>query len=165
MSSALSPNDAKGQKGAQRRNKTKNLNQRKILEGLTPAHSVLLKHSCFRKDADGLSFYSHGLLSLDAAKSGVRRSTRTRSRPLEHWLGERLLYGPIDDSKYTDLAHVSNADFFYDQDLYQNLRSNILQKIHHINLKMPSDSRFNTASSFVHLDFFDTQLIEPALYW
>ncbi|KAG0538482.1 hypothetical protein BDA96_03G239800 [Sorghum bicolor] len=69
LSSTLSPNHDKGQKGAQRTNKTKKLNQRKILG-----------------DA--------GL----AQPSGVRRSTRTRSRPLEHWLGERLLYGPINDT-------------------------------------------------------------------
>ena len=30
---------------------------------------------------------------------------------------------------------VSYAHLFYDQDLYQNLRSNILQQIHHINLE------------------------------
>ncbi|KAL5655859.1 hypothetical protein ACJX0J_035178, partial [Zea mays] len=59
---------AKGQKGAQRRNKTKKLNQRKIL----------------------------GDVDL-ARQSGVRRSSRIRSRPLEYWLGERLLYGPIQD--------------------------------------------------------------------
>nr|AAU04626.1 CENP-C1 [Saccharum officinarum]AAU04628.1 CENP-C1 [Saccharum officinarum]AWY10676.1 putative expressed centromere protein c [Saccharum hybrid cultivar SP80-3280]AWY10701.1 putative expressed centromere protein c [Saccharum hybrid cultivar SP80-3280] len=69
LSTTPSPNHAKGQKGAQRTNKTKKLNQRKILG-----------------DA--------GL----AQPSVVRRSTRTRSRPLEHWLGERLLYGPINDT-------------------------------------------------------------------
>nr|AWY10718.1 centromere protein c/hypothetical protein fusion [Saccharum hybrid cultivar SP80-3280]AWY10727.1 centromere protein c/hypothetical protein fusion [Saccharum hybrid cultivar SP80-3280] len=69
LSSTLSPNHAKGQKGAQRTNKTKKLNQRKIL----------------------------GDAGLEQP-SGVRRSTRTRSRPLEHWLGERLLYGPINDT-------------------------------------------------------------------
>ncbi|XP_058111699.1 centromere protein C isoform X2 [Magnolia sinica] len=31
-------------------------------------------------------------------EAGVRRSTRIRSRPLEHWRGERLLYGRIHDS-------------------------------------------------------------------
>ncbi|KAK9923283.1 hypothetical protein M0R45_031711 [Rubus argutus] len=31
-------------------------------------------------------------------KSGVRRSTRIRTRPLEYWKGERLLYGRIHDS-------------------------------------------------------------------
>lgn len=57
LSSTLSPNHAKGQKGAQRTNKTKKLNQRKILGGLTSAHPVLLKHSYFQKDTDGLRFY------------------------------------------------------------------------------------------------------------
>ncbi|ONM40471.1 centromere protein C 1 [Zea mays] len=68
-SSTLSPNGAKGQKGAQRRNQTKKRNQRKILG-----------------DADL------------ACQPGVRKSSRTRSRPLEYWLGERLLYGPIHDN-------------------------------------------------------------------
>ncbi|KAK9930539.1 hypothetical protein M0R45_027576 [Rubus argutus] len=31
-------------------------------------------------------------------KSGVRQSTRIRTRPLEYWKGERLLYGRIHDS-------------------------------------------------------------------
>jgi hypothetical protein len=152
---------AKGQKGAQRRNKTKKLNQRKILGGFTSGHSVLLKHSCFQKDTDGLRFYSHWLLSLDvdlARQSGVRRSSRIRSRPLEYWLGERLLYGPIQDSKYTDLAHVlAMQTFFYDQDLYQSLMLNILQQIHHINLKMPFVCHFSTASRFFASRPFDTQ--------
>ncbi|RLN25252.1 uncharacterized protein C2845_PM07G15890 [Panicum miliaceum] len=72
MSSALSPNKAKAQKGAQRRNRTKQSNQRKSLG-----------------DA-GLAW-----------QSGVRRSTRIRSRPLEHWLGERFLYGRIHDTMAT----------------------------------------------------------------
>ncbi|CAL4975268.1 unnamed protein product [Urochloa decumbens] len=71
-SSALSPNKAKGQNGAQRRNRTKQLNQRKSLG-----------------DA-GLEW-----------QSGVRRSTRIRSRPLEHWLGERFVYGRIHDTMAT----------------------------------------------------------------
>ncbi|KAJ1284332.1 hypothetical protein BS78_03G196000 [Paspalum vaginatum] len=71
VSNALSPNKAKGQKGA-KRNKTKNLNRRKSLA-----------------DA-GLAW-----------QSGVRRSTRIRSRPLEHWLGERFLYGRIHDTMAT----------------------------------------------------------------
>ncbi|CAO1948367.1 unnamed protein product [Urochloa humidicola] len=71
-SSALSPNKAKGQNGAQRRNRTKQLNQRKSLG-----------------DA-GLAW-----------QSGVRRSTRIRSRPLEHWLGERFVYGRIHDTMAT----------------------------------------------------------------
>ncbi|PUZ55815.1 hypothetical protein GQ55_5G242300 [Panicum hallii var. hallii] len=70
--SALSPNKAKGQKGAQRRNRTKQSNQRKSLG-----------------DA-GLAWHS-----------GVRRSTRIRSRPLEHWLGERFVYGRIHDTMAT----------------------------------------------------------------
>ncbi|XP_022682591.1 centromere protein C isoform X2 [Setaria italica] len=71
-SSALSPNKAKGQKGAQMRNRTKHLNQRKSLG-----------------DA-GLAW-----------QSGVRRSTRIRSRPLEHWRGERFVYGRIHDTMAT----------------------------------------------------------------
>lgn len=72
MSNALSPDKAKGQKGAQRRYKTKKSNRRESLA-----------------DA-GLAW-----------KSGVRRSTRIRSRPLEHWLGERFLYGRIHDTLTT----------------------------------------------------------------
>lgn len=34
-------------------------------------------------------------------KSGVRRSTRIRSRPLEYWRGERFLYGRIHNSLAT----------------------------------------------------------------
>ncbi|XP_018845072.2 centromere protein C isoform X1 [Juglans regia] len=34
-------------------------------------------------------------------KSGVRRSTRIRTRPLEYWKGERLLYGRIHESLAT----------------------------------------------------------------
>jgi len=71
-SSALSPKKAKEQKGAQRRNRTKQSNQRKSLG-----------------DA-GLAW-----------QSGVRRSTRIRSRPLEHWLGERFIYGRIHDTMVT----------------------------------------------------------------
>ncbi|RRT44815.1 hypothetical protein B296_00055521 [Ensete ventricosum] len=33
-------------------------------------------------------------------KSGVRRSTRIKSRPLQFWRGERFLYGRIHDSEY-----------------------------------------------------------------
>ncbi|KAM3349968.1 hypothetical protein ACQJBY_022662 [Aegilops geniculata] len=36
-----------------------------------------------------------------AWQSGVRRSTRIRSRPLQDWLGERLLYGRIHDTMAT----------------------------------------------------------------
>ncbi|ONL93475.1 centromere protein C [Zea mays] len=68
-SSTPSPNGAKEQKRAQRRNQPKKRNQRKILG-----------------DADL------------ACQPGVRKSSRTRSRPLEYWLGERLLYGPIHDN-------------------------------------------------------------------
>jgi len=71
-SSALSPKKAKEQKGAQRRNRTRQSNQRKSLG-----------------DA-GLAW-----------QSGVRRSTRIRSRPLEHWLGERFVYGRIYDTMAT----------------------------------------------------------------
>ncbi|KAF7843311.1 centromere protein C [Senna tora] len=43
--------------------------------------------------------------SLSAAgtswKSGVRRSTRIKTRPLEYWKGERLLYGRIHESLAT----------------------------------------------------------------
>jgi hypothetical protein len=41
-------------------------------------------------------FIGHGT----SWKSGVRRSTRIRTRPLEYWKGERLLYGRIHDSEY-----------------------------------------------------------------
>ncbi|XP_008809133.2 centromere protein C [Phoenix dactylifera] len=34
-------------------------------------------------------------------KSGIRRSTRIRSRPLQYWCGERFLYGRIHDSLAT----------------------------------------------------------------
>ncbi|KAJ6839560.1 uncharacterized protein M6B38_315555 [Iris pallida] len=34
-------------------------------------------------------------------KSGLRRSSRIRSRPLEYWRGERFLYGRIHDSLTT----------------------------------------------------------------
>ncbi|RWW13514.1 hypothetical protein BHE74_00037484 [Ensete ventricosum] len=34
-------------------------------------------------------------------KSGVRRSTRIKSRPLQFWRGERFLYGRIHDSLTT----------------------------------------------------------------
>ncbi|XP_062169442.1 centromere protein C-like isoform X3 [Alnus glutinosa] len=42
-------------------------------------------------------------------KSGVRRSTRIRTRPLEYWKGERLLYGRIHQSLTTviGLKYVS----------------------------------------------------------
>ncbi|XP_062205572.1 centromere protein C-like [Phragmites australis] len=72
MSNALSPNKAKGPKEAQWRNKTKQFNRRKSLE-----------------DA-GLAW-----------QSGLRRSTRIRSRPLEQWLGERFVYGRIHDTMAT----------------------------------------------------------------
>ncbi|CAL4948711.1 unnamed protein product [Urochloa decumbens] len=71
-STALSPNKAKGPKEEQRRKRTKQLNQRKSIG-----------------DA-GLAW-----------QSGVRRSTRIRSRPLEHWLGERFVYGRIHDTMAT----------------------------------------------------------------
>ncbi|KAL5222622.1 hypothetical protein ABZP36_027335 [Zizania latifolia] len=61
-----SPSKGKRQKEAQRRNKKQDLNRRKSLA-----------------DA-GLTW-----------QSGVRRSTRIRSRPLQHWLGERFVYGRI----------------------------------------------------------------------
>ncbi|XP_062215261.1 centromere protein C-like isoform X2 [Phragmites australis] len=72
MRNALPPNKAKGQKEAQRRNTTQQLNRRKSLA-----------------DA-GLAW-----------QSGVRRSTRIRSRPLEYWLGERFVYGRIHDTMAT----------------------------------------------------------------
>lgn len=39
-------------------------------------------------------------------KSGVRRSTRIRTRPLEYWKGERLLYGRIHESEYSRVNFV-----------------------------------------------------------
>ncbi|KQK08745.1 centromere protein C isoform X3 [Brachypodium distachyon] len=61
-----SPKKGKGQKEARRRSKTQELNGRKSLS------------------AFGLAW-----------ESGVRRSSRIRSRPLQDWLGERFLYGRI----------------------------------------------------------------------
>lgn len=40
------------------------------------------------------------LASGTSWESGVRRSTRIRSRPLEYWKGERFLYGRVHESKY-----------------------------------------------------------------
>ncbi|URE29080.1 hypothetical protein MUK42_05789 [Musa troglodytarum] len=37
-------------------------------------------------------------------KSGVKRSTRIKSRPLQYWCGERFLYGRIYDSEYHFMA-------------------------------------------------------------
>lgn len=65
-SNSRSPKKGKGQNEAQRRNKKQESNRRKSL-------------------ADA------GLMW----KSGVRRSTRIRSRPLQHWRGERFVYGRI----------------------------------------------------------------------
>ncbi|XP_038974655.1 centromere protein C-like [Phoenix dactylifera] len=42
-------------------------------------------------------------------KSGVRRSTRIRSRPLQYWLGERFLYGRINDSLATVIGVKYNS--------------------------------------------------------
>ncbi|KAF7029828.1 hypothetical protein CFC21_041484 [Triticum aestivum] len=67
-----SPNKGKLQKEGQRRKKRKEVNRRKSLT------------------AFGLAW-----------QSGVRRSTRIRSRPLQDWLGERLLYGRIHDTMAT----------------------------------------------------------------
>jgi hypothetical protein len=53
----------------------------------------------------------YGPLSLDAGlewQSGVRRSTRVRHRPLEHWRGERFVYGRIHDSKHTNQLLVQS---------------------------------------------------------
>lgn len=33
-------------------------------------------------------------------ESGVRRSKRMKTRPLEYWKGERLLYGRVDEGEY-----------------------------------------------------------------
>lgn len=44
-------------------------------------------------------------------QSGVRRSTRIRTRPLEYWKGERLLYGRIHDSEY--FVFTQNALCFH----------------------------------------------------
>lgn len=41
--------------------------------------------------------------STDAGTSfqdGVRRSKRMKTRPLEYWKGERLLFGRVNDSEY-----------------------------------------------------------------
>uniref|UniRef100_A0ACD5VME9 Uncharacterized protein n=1 Tax=Avena sativa TaxID=4498 RepID=A0ACD5VME9_AVESA len=67
-----SPNNGKGQKETQKRKKMQELVRRKSLT------------------AFGFSW-----------KSGVRRSTRIRSRPLEDWRGERFLYGRIHDTMST----------------------------------------------------------------
>uniref|UniRef100_A0A453F212 CENP-C n=1 Tax=Aegilops tauschii subsp. strangulata TaxID=200361 RepID=A0A453F212_AEGTS len=67
-----SPNKGKLQKEGQRRKKRQEVNRRKSLT------------------AFGLAW-----------QSGVRRSTRIRSRPLQDWLGERLLYGRIHDTMAT----------------------------------------------------------------
>ncbi|TVU35942.1 hypothetical protein EJB05_17849, partial [Eragrostis curvula] len=72
MRNAVSPNKPMGQKENQRRNKPGKLNKRKSLA-----------------DA-GLEW-----------QSGVRRSTRIRHRPLEHWRGERFVYGRIHDTMVT----------------------------------------------------------------
>ncbi|KAG8044850.1 hypothetical protein GUJ93_ZPchr0008g13191 [Zizania palustris] len=66
INNSPSPSKGKRQKEAQRRNKKRDLNRRKSLA-----------------DA-GLTW-----------QSGVRRSTRIRSRPLQQWLGERFVYGRI----------------------------------------------------------------------
>lgn len=67
-----SPNKGKLQKEGQRRKKRQEVNRRKSLT------------------AFGLAW-----------QSGMRRSTRIRSRPLQDWLGERLLYGRIHDTMAT----------------------------------------------------------------
>jgi len=67
-----SPNNGKGQKETQKRKKRQELDRRKSLT------------------AFGFSW-----------QSGVRRSTRIRSRPLEDWRGERFLYGRIHDTMST----------------------------------------------------------------
>ncbi|CAM0881721.1 unnamed protein product [Alopecurus aequalis] len=67
-----SPNNGKVQKETQRRKKRRELDGRKSLA------------------AFGFSW-----------KSGVRRSTRIRSRPLQDWRGERFLYGRIHETMTT----------------------------------------------------------------
>ncbi|XP_040376235.1 centromere protein C isoform X2 [Oryza brachyantha] len=69
ISHSPSPSNGKRQNEVRKRNKKQDLNRRKSLA-----------------DA-GLTW-----------QSGVRRSTRIRSEPLKHWLGERFVYGRIHGS-------------------------------------------------------------------
>ncbi|KAF0899629.1 hypothetical protein E2562_020818 [Oryza meyeriana var. granulata] len=66
ISHSPSPSNGKRQNEVQKRNKKKDFNRRTSLADV------------------GLTW-----------QSGVRRSTRIRSRPLQHWLGERFVYGRI----------------------------------------------------------------------
>ncbi|KAL6615588.1 hypothetical protein ACP70R_037858 [Stipagrostis hirtigluma subsp. patula] len=74
------PDETKGPKKASRGNKTRGSDRRESLAGLVHAKTC----------SAGLTW-----------QSGVRKSTRIRTRPLQDWLGERFVYGRVHDSLLT----------------------------------------------------------------
>jgi len=59
--------------------------------------------------------YVVSIASGTSWETGVRRSTRIRSRPLEYWKGERFLYGRIHGSKS---HHTLSCAFQYTRNLF-----------------------------------------------
>jgi len=82
---------------------------------LSKRHSLAGAHYCVKLSIIGLSvffffksqscrvdnlIYVVCIASGTSWETGLRRSTRIRSRPLEYWKGERFLYGRIHGSEY-----------------------------------------------------------------
>lgn len=82
---------------------------------LSKRHSLAGSHYCVKLSIIGLSLslpynsqnycvgnliYVVCIASGTSWETGLRRSTRIRSRPLEYWKGERFLYGRIHGSEY-----------------------------------------------------------------
>lgn len=91
---------------ARKGSKDKRVLKRKSLAGLyfpfiSYSHSLILKnYVCCQV------IYSHSVFP-DAGtswESGVRRSTRFRTKPLEFWKGERMVYGRVHESEYNHIT-------------------------------------------------------------
>ncbi|KAK8969319.1 hypothetical protein KSP40_PGU017597 [Platanthera guangdongensis] len=88
-----------------------NLEERETNHGHSDVSGGLEKRNLKRQEPTRRQIRQNSILrrkSLEGAgtewKTGVRRSTRIRMKPLQYWCGERFLYGRVHDSEYLPLV-------------------------------------------------------------
>lgn len=76
--------------------------QEKTIGSAAPVNGQTKVKSCTRKGSKGKRLLRKSLADAGTSwESGVRRSTRFRTKPLEYWKGERMVYGRVHESLST----------------------------------------------------------------
>uniref|UniRef100_M8C9V8 Uncharacterized protein n=1 Tax=Aegilops tauschii TaxID=37682 RepID=M8C9V8_AEGTA len=96
-----------------------------------------------------------------AWQSGVRRSTRIRSRPLQDWLGERLLYGRIHDTMATVIG-VKSYSPSQDGKVELRVKSFVPEQYSDM-ARSPSESSSEEFFCYVHLKLYEDETISVVL--